>query len=235
MPLTFLTIVGTVLFSSLVAPWAARRLGVSEPNPQGLLIAGANPFARQIAAALKTLGIRSVMIDTNRESIAAARMAGLEARESSALDPDLLDDLDLAGIGRMLALTPNDSVNVLIASRFVKVFDRSEVYQIAPPHSATEGKPADASAHAHILVDREFTWRKAAAMLDAGYALRSTMITAAFTMEHFRAMHGQDAVAIMTYSENSKRLTLLTEDARSEIKPGQTVIALTPVAKSKTA
>ena len=41
------------------------------------------------------------------------------------------DELNLGGIGRVLALTPNDGVNTLITQRFLEMFGRRELYQLA--------------------------------------------------------------------------------------------------------
>lgn len=77
-PLTFIVIVGTVLIASLTAAPLARRLGVAEPEPKGVLIVGAHAFARALAQVLVKLGYRVILADTDYLAIRQARMAGLE-------------------------------------------------------------------------------------------------------------------------------------------------------------
>ena len=49
-PVVFMVIVGTVLVYGLTAGPVARWLGVSNPDPQGVLIAGAHALGRNMAA-----------------------------------------------------------------------------------------------------------------------------------------------------------------------------------------
>ena len=48
-PITFLVIMGTVAIYGLVAAPLARWLELAVPNPQGVMFAGASPWARAIA------------------------------------------------------------------------------------------------------------------------------------------------------------------------------------------
>jgi NhaP-type Na+/H+ or K+/H+ antiporter len=146
-PMTFLVIVGTVSFYSLTAPFVAHRLGLADPKPQGILLVGAHAWGRMLAEAVKNQGFRVLLVDTNRTDLAAARMAGLGVYGESILAEHILDEIDLGGLGRIIAATPNDWVNVLAVERFVRVFGRGEVYQI-PPHS--EDEMADEACPAHV-------------------------------------------------------------------------------------
>jgi Trk K+ transport system NAD-binding subunit len=47
-------------------------------------------------------------VDTNWKNVTAARVAGPATYYGSALREDTLDDLDLDGIDRLLALTSDD-------------------------------------------------------------------------------------------------------------------------------
>ena len=68
-PLTFVVIVGTVLFYGLAADPISRALGLSERNPQGVLFVGSHRFARAIALALQDQGFRTVLLDINRRNM----------------------------------------------------------------------------------------------------------------------------------------------------------------------
>jgi NhaP-type Na+/H+ or K+/H+ antiporter len=112
---TFIVIIGTVIvYGSSAAP-VARWLGLAQADPQGILLLGAHPWARAIAAELKDEGVPVRLVDTNYANISAARMAGLPVYYGNALTEGALDNIDLQGIGRMLALTANDEVNSLAA------------------------------------------------------------------------------------------------------------------------
>ncbi|MGN6811263.1 MAG: cation:proton antiporter [Thermomicrobiales bacterium] len=126
----FLVIICTVAIYGLTASPLARRLGVRQRRPHGTLIAGADLPARAIGAALVKQGCPVVLVDINPAHVADARHKGLPALVENILAEGLLDEVALEGIGRLLALTPNDEVNALAALRFASQFGWTEVYQL---------------------------------------------------------------------------------------------------------
>src|SRR5690606_29718901 len=68
-PLVFIVIVGTVLLASLTAKPLGVRLGVADPDPQGFLLLGAHPVAREIARGLKDAGVTVLLADTNWSNV----------------------------------------------------------------------------------------------------------------------------------------------------------------------
>lgn len=123
-PATFMLIVGTVAVYGLGAAPLARRLGLADANPQGILFGGASPWIRDLAIILKEVGYSVVLLDTNYHNVAAAKMAGLTAYCKSVLSDFAREEVDLAGVGKFLALTPNDAVNAMAAAEFSHVFSR---------------------------------------------------------------------------------------------------------------
>ncbi len=224
-PLTFLVIIGTVLFSSLVAPPLAHRLGVADPRPQGVLLVGAHAWGRAMAEALKKQGFRVLVVDTNRTELAAARMAGLETCGESVLAEHLLDEIDLGGVGKLIAATPNDWINILTVHRFLRVFGRGEVYQV-PPRKGGEGA-SDVHRHLHgrWLFDEELSYGELSRRVAAGAVTKTTPLTEEFTLESFREHYGKGAIPLFVVNA-SKRLTVVTAEQPVEAKPGDTLISL---------
>jgi NhaP-type Na+/H+ or K+/H+ antiporter len=131
-PIVFLVIIGTIVVYGFFSGPAARRLGLAEAQVDGVLIAGAHASARGIALQLKEHGIKTLLIDTDPYNVTRSISNGLQARRLSALAEDAAHDLDLRGIGRMLAFTSNDEVNALATARFARTFGRREVFQLSP-------------------------------------------------------------------------------------------------------
>ncbi|MBZ0170761.1 MAG: cation:proton antiporter, partial [Phycisphaerales bacterium] len=129
-PLTFAMIVGTVCVYGLSASAVARPLGLSDQNPQGLLIIGASPVARSIASVLNRHGITVRLVDTNRGNVTSARMSNLEVAYGNVLEEMFFEDLDLRGIGRIFAMTPNEEVNTLALQRFDHLFGKASLFRL---------------------------------------------------------------------------------------------------------
>jgi hypothetical protein len=212
-----------VSISSITAAPIARRLGLADPRPQGILLVGAHGWGRMIAAAIKQQGFRVLLVDTNRAGVAAARMAGLETYGESVLAEHLLDEIDLGGLGRLIAATPNDEVNILTVHRFLRVFGRSEVYQVSP--RAEMADEAHRHLHGRWLFHEHLSHDALARRVSRGAVIKSTPLTAEFTYRHFRDRYGDTAVVLFVVT-GSGRLTVVTADQPAEPKPGDTLISL---------
>lgn len=224
-PVTFATIIGTVLFYGLAARPAARRLRLADANPQGLLIVSAGKAGRAIAAALQALGFRVLLVDTNRANIAAARLAGLSAYFGSILAEPALEEIDLAGIGRLLALTTSDEVNLLAVQRFTHDFGRAEVYQSPPVGGEQARSQFDRHLHGRWAFSADLTAATLEGLFEHGAVIKATKLSAEFNFQAFGEHYGTSAVPLFVAAENS-RLTVLATDTRVEPRPGQTLIAL---------
>lgn len=220
---TFITIILTVGFYGLAAPVFARKLGVSEANPQGIIFAGATGWVREISLLLKEQGFRVLLVDSNYANIQEARMAGLNAVRRSILGEHLLDTIELGGIGRLLAVTPNDWVNVLAVQRFTRIFGRAECFQIA-----WRPKQKQLEKHRHLLgrplFGENINGAKLSRLNERGFIAKATNLTDDFTYDDFAEQYDQAVVPLFAIDAN-KRLIILTANNGSEPQAGQTIIA----------
>ncbi|GMU21258.1 MAG: cation:proton antiporter [Phycisphaerae bacterium] len=224
-PITFAVIAGSVVFYGLTVSPVARRLKLAETDPQGLLILGAGRFARELGRAVKAAGFRVLLVDTNRDHVNEAHMAGLNAWHGSILADEVLDRIDLWGIGRLLAMTPNDEVNALAVQRFRRIFGPAGVLQL-PSRLGKDGKPL---SRKQIVGRTPFspgsTLSSLEAALSEGAILKTTRLTEEFDMAALRG-HYAEGVLPLVIVRDSSRAIIPTEDSTTTPKPGQTVISL---------
>lgn len=128
---TFAVIISTVTIYSLTSGRLANALGLAERKPQGVLILGAQPWVRNIGCEILAQGFRVILADANPRNILEAQQLNLETYHGNILSEVIVDDIDFAGVGRFVALTPNDEVNSLANIHFKTVFGQNEVYQLA--------------------------------------------------------------------------------------------------------
>lgn len=221
---TFITIIVTVAVYGLTAPMLARRLGVSESNPQGILIVGAHAAMRKIGLLLKAEGYRVLLVDSNQESVRAARMAGLETYSGSILGEHTVDKIELGGIGRLFAATPNDWVNVLAVQRFVRVFGRHECYQLAP-QGGDSVRARHQYLHGKLLFDGQPTYAELNRLDRLNYVAKMTGISEAFDYHAYRNQYGDDAIPLLVI-EKDGGLRVVTADAAAEPEVGEKLISL---------
>lgn len=224
-PYTFLVIVGTVVLNGLTSGFVADYLGVRQKNPQGLLIVGAHSFARTIARELQRLSYRVLLVDANFNNISDARKEGLPAYHGNVLAEYLLDEVDLDGIGRLLALTSNDNANALAALHFSEVFGRSEVYQLAPSVRPSEKSEQPLHLRGRWLFGPEVNYPKIEELLSEGAEVKTTGLTEQFDYEDYQSMYGESLMPMFLISEDGG-FQVFTREKKLNPRPGQKIIAL---------
>ena len=225
-PEMFLIIVGTVTIYGLSAAPLGRWLGVAQPNPQGVLMAGAHRLARGIASALKSEGFEVLLVDTNRENLNQARLEGLPTFYASILSEYILDEIEIGGLGRLFALTSNDEVNSLASLHFIEEFGREKVYQLAPK-AADSGRKETISMplRGRLLFGRDMTHRELMRRFQTGARVRTTKLTDQFDYKAFLAFYGANAVPLLLIEETGN-LRVFTTDQVLLPKSGETIISL---------
>jgi NhaP-type Na+/H+ or K+/H+ antiporter len=138
-PIVFLVIIGTIVVYGFLAGPLARRLGLAEARAAGVLIVGAHPTARGLAKELHDLEVKAMLVDTDPYNVTRSVALGLPARRLSVLTEEATHELDLRGIGRILAMTSNDEVNALATTRFARIFGRRETFQLKPTSKRRHG------------------------------------------------------------------------------------------------
>jgi Trk K+ transport system NAD-binding subunit len=232
---TFLVIVATVTIYGLTLAPLARWLGLSSENPQGILFAGASAPIREIALAVKDDGFPVLLVDTNPRNNAAARMAGLSVAFASIGSEYVQEQIDLGGIGRLLAMTPNDEVNTLAVMGFTERFGRAEVYQVATAESSSDRtEKVGAYRQGRTLFDMPVTIGELEDRFAAGERIKKTTLTPDFTYDDFLARYGESALVLFRIDETGKKLAVATQKSDLTPRPGQKLIALVKENNDKT-
>ncbi len=223
--LVFLVIIGTVMIYGLAASPLARRLGLAAKNAGGVIFAGADAWARAAAKVLHEDGHRIMLLDTNFHNVSAAKMLGLEAHRANILSEFAEEELDVNGIGSLIAGTPNDEVNSLAAQRFIHRFGRAGVWQLAP---------ADREAHHRKSIAGEIRSQYAfaghpdhatlSALLHDGGQMKKSQMTDLFDFAKFMETYPG---AVVLFLADSKGLRPAPEQPE-KVPTGTTVYALVP-------
>ncbi len=221
--LVFPVIVLTVCVYGLLAGPIARRLGVADADPQGALLIGAGPFARELGHAVKGLGVDVLLVDTNPANAALARTQGLRTWHGSVLSSRFAAEAELAGIGNVLALTPSAEINRLALLQFQTTFGRARLFRIVAQPNAHEER--DPRMPGRVL----FGGEPIAALehrIASGARIRATRLTEQFGAERYLAQH-PDAIALAVWTPDLK-LQRVAGGQLPPLRAGCTVLALVP-------
>ncbi|MDN5746385.1 MAG: hypothetical protein L0H31_14880, partial [Nocardioidaceae bacterium] len=175
-------------------------------------------------------GIPSLLVAREYHDLAGARRAGLSAVTANILSDYAVRDLDLSGLGRFIATTPDDEVNATAAREFTHVLGRAHVFQLQrAEHAAGHGENSRRAAASHLTARTPFQPPLDHAELAEKWEQRArvtvTRLSDEFGMEEFAAVHGEDAVLLFVVRDGE--LEVFTDRTR-EPGPGARVIALVP-------
>ncbi len=226
-PLTFSVIFGTVVLQSATSRMMARWLGVAEPPPNGFLIVGANNIARTIALELKKNKVDVLLTDSNWDNIRAARMDGLRTFYGNPVSEYAEQRLDLVGLGKLLGLSPERSINTVAGMRFGNEFGQHNIFALRTSVDARLSEMhIDGEEHrGQYLFSEDLTYSKFSSMLAQGAELHSTRLSSEFTWNDFQQQNGKDAIPLFAITPEGKVLTSKI-GSNFEPKNGWKVISL---------
>lgn len=224
---TFLVILCTVAVYGLSAGPLARFLKLANPNPQGLLIAGADHWIRELCKVLQESQVSVLVVDTNYNKVSAARMEGLPAECINILSDRTLEEINFGNIGRLLALTPNDEVNSLAVQEFRHLFTRAGVFQLSfKSHASAQKRSMAHHLQGRVLFGNEWTFTKIREMVEAGASFKATKLSESFTHNDFLKRYG-DGVLVMFVIDGSE-VIVNSIDRKLNPKPGDILVSLVP-------
>jgi len=226
-PTTFMVIVGTVFIYGITTTWFAQWLGLAIPNPQGVVMVGAYPWVRRIASALAEEKFHVLLVDSNYTNVIAARNDGLVTSANDILSSVVIDELDLEGVGRIFALTPNNEVNTLTTIRFSRIFSSSEVYQLSPKNNKGSVEDNDSeTVSGRYLFSSEATYGQMEHLFDQGAFIEKAKITKDFNLQKFLADRSEKIIPLFLFTPGKELFIFTTDDSQLTPKVGQELMYL---------
>ncbi len=229
--LTFLIIAGTVFFQGATVRLVGRLLNVVEPDPNGVIIIGANLAARHLARALMAVGIDVMMIDSNSHLISLAKKENIPAETGNAISPEMIEEFDTSSYGKLLAFTPNDKVNVIACQLWAHEFGRNNVFRV----DVQEGEYAPSeeyslSGEGRTVFPVNITYEWLTKHLGASWVIEKQEIKSASELQALQQRIKTKEIYPLALIKN-KKLTFC--EPKMEITEGEMVLFLSKVASKR--
>jgi len=226
-PLTFVIIIGTVVIQSTTAQHIAEFLKVREPSPTGLLIVGAGNVARAIAKELQSHGFNTLLTDSTWENIRLARMDGLETYFGNPVSEHADRNLNLSGLGKLLAMSGRLNLDTLACLQFKSEFGTKNTYELKTTREKhTEEKHIVSTKHrGYELFSEDADYGNLAYRLRNQAEIKSTQLSDEFTFERYLKEYEGNIVPMFAI-DNKQRLHVFVVNGEIKPKPGWTIIAM---------
>ncbi len=229
--LTFLIIAGTVFFQGATARLVGKLLKVVEPDPNGVIIIGANLAARHLAKALVTVGIDVVLIDSNSHLISLAKKENIAAETANAISPDTIEEFETASYGKLLAFTPNEKVNVLACQLWAHEFGRNNVFRVdVEAGEYAPSKEFRLSGEGRTVFPVNITYEWLHNHLGASWVIEKQEIKSAAELQTLQQRIKTKEIYPLALIKN-KKLTFC--EPRMEITEGEMVLCLIKTASKR--
>lgn len=187
-PLVFTIIVGTVFIQSLGAKAIAAKLGVSEPQPNGVLIVGGNEVSLAIAKSLQENGFHVLVANTNWQEIKKARMLGVDTYFGNPVSEHADRHIDLVGLGSLFAMSARLENNVLTALKYRHEFGNNNIYRLKVVDKQLNNKQKTSKEwQTPWLFGEDVSFSKLASLLAQGATIKTTNITEDYPLEKYEA------------------------------------------------
>lgn len=227
-PLVFIVIVGTVIIQSLSGRLVARWLGVIDPEPNGVLVVGANPVALTYAEALHKAGRRVLVASMGWDGVSQARMKGLPVYYGSPVSDYAERHLELIGLGHLLALSHRPGLNELACVKYRYEFGRKSVYTMPQKEEKSHQKHQISGERAgRVLYDGAHSISEMAQIISGNVEIKSTEITSEFTVDDYCTSYPERVPLFVTTA--SGRLQFPTDKDKVTASEGSVITALVPV------
>ena len=208
--MVFLVIMVTVIVQSITSRSLARILDVKQEDNNGFLFIGANAVARGLAKALVAKNIRVILTDTSWENIRAARMANLSVYYGNPVSEHAENNLDLTGIGRMLAISPYKQLNTLSTYHYLDLFDAGSVFGL--PEGDQDVRASHQSSEKYVQTrnrfDEKATFAKLASLVSKGASIKTTQLSQEFSFEDYLKKHGNRLTLLFALKPDKKLVPL---------------------------
>ena len=226
-PLTFVIIIGTVVIQSTTAQHIAEFLKVREPSPTGLLIIGAGNVARAIGKELQFHGFKTLITDSTWENIRLARMDGLETYFGNPVSEHADRNLNLSGLGKLLAMSGRLNLDTLACLRFKSEFGVNNIYELKTTREKhTEDKHIVSTKHrGYELFSEDADYGNLAYRLRNQAEIKSTQLSNEFTFKQYLKKYDEGIIPMFAI-DNKQRLHVFVANGEMEPKPDWIIIAM---------
>jgi NhaP-type Na+/H+ or K+/H+ antiporter len=208
--MVFLVIMVTVIVQSITSRSLARILDVREEDNNGFLFIGANAVARGLAKALVAKNIRVILSDTSWENIRASRMENLPVYYGNPVSEHAENNLDLTGIGQMLAISPYKQLNTLSTYHYLDLFGGGNVFGL--PEGDQDVRASHQSSEKYVQTRNQFdekaTFAKLASLMSKGASIKTTQLSQAFTFEDYLKKHGNRLTLLFALKPDKELIPL---------------------------
>jgi hypothetical protein len=185
--------------------------------------------ALALGEALDKVGVRVMVVDTDRNGLHMARMRGLSTFYGNPISEYTERYLEMTPYNQLLAVSRSHDSNMVVCYQFRHQFDKRSIYTIRTGgiDSATDEGEVVPELRFNPLFQENTTWSKLASLLSRGAEIRSTPLTDQYGLNEYRERMGSGTLPLFALDEEG-RLHWVSGNQLPDPGPGWTLASLLP-------
>ena len=153
-------------------------------------------------------------------------MEGLTTFYGNAVSEYADHRLDLVGLGRLLALSPQRELNALAVHRYRREFGDNNIYTLqASTNKEEEGKRETAPPAGHIAFGKDVDFAQLSSLLSLDAEIRETKLSKNFDFDAYYKQYYKKAVPLFAIDVRG-RLRIFDAEKDLKAEPGWTILSL---------
>lgn len=172
-PVVFTVVVITVTVAGLGAAYAARRLRIAQPPPNGVALIGGGPFAVEFADALGRLQVPTIHVGLEDDHQPVAERRGQLIYSGRLDSDDFHRSISSIGVSVGVALSGIDHLDRYATERLASIIDTANLYGLV--QDDFDGEREAATSHAiepELFLPAHMTPTELARFMDDGGQVR---------------------------------------------------------------
>jgi hypothetical protein len=167
--------------------------------------------------------MRVLLVDNNWDKVTDARQKGAETCFGSIVSDKTLENINLEGIGKFIALTSNKGINSLSAIYFSKLFESANVYQVNTAPKFNQQMKKELRVH---FFSSEYLTSPDIEKFEDELVVKANKITEEFTFEDLLSKYGPNSIHPLFMIDSENKVTIYSDKYSRKPEPGETLITL---------
>ncbi len=186
LPIVFLVIISTVICHSILLKPICKVLNLESKNSNGIIFIGTMPWVADLALKLKNMGIPVLVTSASWYKLAPFRKLGINCYYGKILDRLETEDFDLSDYSFLMAMSENDSFNILACERFSKYLGVHNVYHLKQSRNFVHDQyQIDKNSYCVLVNSLELRYENLMKYYEYGWNFKDTKLTENYDFQEY--------------------------------------------------
>jgi NhaP-type Na+/H+ or K+/H+ antiporter len=203
LPIIFLIILTTVITHGLFLRPLTKLLGLTEESNKGVVFIGTMPWVIDLAEKLKKLGVPVLITSASWYKLAPARKRGIPIYYGQLLDAVETDSFDISNYSSLVAMSANDSFNLLACEKVGKYLGPKNVFHL--PHNPNfihDQYQIDKNLYCVFSSSRELLFENLMRFYHNGWGFKETRLTEKYSFKQYLEDNSNSILCMVIKKDN---------------------------------